>query len=44
MRRAERGGDGTPGAAVRELLEEKIYLDSELEKLKKVRVDVGSVD
>ncbi len=44
MRRAERGGGGTPGAAVRELLEEKIYLDSELEKLKKVRVDVGSVD
>ena len=44
MRRAERGGDGTPGAAVRELIEEKIYLDSELEKLKKVRVDVGSVD
>ena len=44
MRRAERGGDGTPGTAVRELIEEKIYLDSELEKLKKVRVDVGSVD
>ena len=44
MRRAERGGDETPGAAVRELLEEKIYLDSELEKLKKVRVDVGPVD
>jgi len=44
MRRAERGGDRTPGAAVRELLEEKIFLDSELEKLKKVRVDVGSVD
>lgn len=43
MRRAERGGDETPGA-VRELLEEKIYLDSELEKLKKVRVDVGPVD
>ncbi len=44
MRRAERGGDEPPGAAVRELLEEKIYLDSELEKLKKVRVDVGPVD
>ena len=44
MRRAERTGDEPPGAAVRELLEEKIYLDSELEKLKKVRVDVGSVD
>ena len=44
MRRAERGGDGEPGASVRELLEEKIYLDSELEKLKKVRVDVGPVD
>ena len=44
MRRAERSGDEPPGAAVRELLEEKIFLDSELEKLKKVRVDVGSVD
>lgn len=44
MRRAERGGDEEPGASVRELLEEKIYLDSELEKLKKVRVDVGPVD
>ena len=44
MRRAERGGDRPPGSAVRELLEEKIFLDSELEKLKKVRVDVGSVD
>lgn len=44
MRRAERGGDEPPGASVRELLEEKIYLDSELEKLKKVRVDVGPVD
>ena len=44
MRRVERGGEGSPGSVVRELLEEKIFLDSELEKLKKVRVDVGSVD
>lgn len=44
MRRAERGGDRPPDVAVRELLEEKIFLDSELEKLKKVRVDVGPVD
>lgn len=43
MRRLERDG-GAPGASIRDLLEEKIFLDSELEKLKKVRVDVGSVD
>ena len=44
MRHLERDGEGSPGSAIRELLEEKIFLDSELEKLKKVRVDVGSVD
>ena len=45
MRRLERdGGAPAPGASIRDLLEEKIFLDSELEKLKKVRVDVGSVD
>lgn len=45
MRRLERdGGESAPGASMRDLLEEKIFLDSELEKLKKVRVDVGSVD
>ena len=44
MRQIERDGGGSPGLAMRELLEEKIFLDSELEKLKKVRVDVGSVD
>ena len=45
MRRLERdGGQPAPGASMRDLLEEKIFLDSELEKLKKVRVDVGSVD
>lgn len=45
MRRLERdGGQPAPGASIRDLLEEKIFLDSELEKLKKVRVDVGAVD
>lgn len=45
MRRLERdGGAPAPGVSIRDLLEEKIFLDSELEKLKKVRVDVGSVD
>lgn len=43
MRRLEHGGEPAPGAAMRDLLEEKIFLDSELEKLKKVRVDVGSI-
>ena len=55
MRRTERGhadrgdadrerGDPSPDSSIRELLEEKMFLDSELEKLKKVKVDVGSVD
>ncbi len=44
MHRLEHGGEPAPGVAIRDLLEEKIFLDAELEKLKKVRVDVGSVD
>ena len=44
MRQEEGTDERSSDYSVRDLLEEKMFLDSELEKLKRVRVDVGPID